>query len=909
MTKRVLRWIFLVGLIAAAFAVGIPMSLQWNAFRKTGIDVESLSRGMAQHLSSAQNATRKAQAFTQEDALEQLGESRLNGFCYRFDNNLNRAKRPAGPTPETMRTASETMRTAPETMRTASETVRTASETMQTASETMRTASETVRTASETVRTASETVRTASETVRTASETMQTASPCLLGFEFDGKDAIGISAEEGKFEIRNGILAMRWPGGNMHLQSVGEFAIDRNLIGEVEIRMKQEKGRTIGICWGTDVDKARVDQGGRGVLTVHTVPDNLFHTYRIDLRNALKQERASGDIIRRVFLRPSDVAGDPVQIDYVRFHSKSHRYAEAPCGRMYETINKEMRCGLYMNTPFALEYEVPVPKGQSVLRTGMGILLEKAPVTFRVTVRNGTQETEALNSTLESNGAWEEGQIDCSQWAGQTVSFQFEARGSGGGSAPGAPNVAFWSNPVLCTPPRERFNVIIVLEDAMRADFMSCYGYPKNTTPVKDQFAKQGVVFLNAFSQETVTRTSCASFMTSLYPTATGVWNHTDMLSEAYLTLAEVLRSQGFATASFIQNDNAGAACGIHQGFCNLFDDSTLTSRTQGMYAEPLAKWIAANKDRNFFLYLHLLEPHCPYDPPAPFDAEYRKAAPGQTEVKRNRSLDPDWVQKPTAEGRRLLYEGQVRHNDYCFATFLEMLRQAGVDKDTLVVLTGDHGEFLGEHNLWTHEPPGFVQVLRVPLIMVYPGHLPAGIQLEQNVQLLDLMPAILDLAGVPREALLLHGHSLLSLIRGENPDDWKDRPALSEEVLYLAKNKTMTGGWGSVFHQNWHLDNSAKFAGVSVDDPNHLPRGVFLKAFDRTKDREEQTAGTRNMLLRAAYRGRVRSVLRRMQDCNLILWRTLTRGKEGEILIDPDAQRKLEGLIYLKPTKGEKEN
>ena len=845
MTKRVLRWIFLVGLIAAAFGGGIPMSLQWNAFRKTGIDVDSLSRGMAQHLATVQNATRKAQAFTQEDALEQLGESRLNGFCYRFDNNLNRAKRPAGSTSETMQTASET--------------------------------------------------------IQTASETMQTASPCLLGFEFDGEDAIGISAEEGKFEIRNGILTMRWPGGNMHLQSVGKLAMNRGEIGEVEIRMKQEKGRTIGICWGTDTDKARVDQGGRGVLTVHTVPDNLFHTYRIDLRNALKQERGSGDIIRRVFLRPSDVAGDPVQIDYVRFHSKSHRYAEKPCGQTYETINREMRCGIYMNTPFALDFEVRVPEGQSVFKTGLGILLEKAPVSFRVTVGSGAGDTEILNSTLESNGAWKDAQFDCSPWAGQAVTFHFRVGGT-------APNVAFWANPVLSVPPRERFNVIIVLEDAMRADFMSCYGYPKNTTPVKDQFAKQGVVFLNAFSQETVTRTSCASFMTSLYPTATGVWNHTDMLNEAYLTLAEVLRSQGFATASFIQNDNAGPACGIHQGFCNLFDDSTLTSRTQGMYAEPLAKWIAANKDRNFFLYLHLLEPHSPYDPPAPFDAEYRKAAPGQTEVKRNRSLDPDWVQMPTVEGRRLLYEGQVRHNDHCFATFLEMLRQAGVDKDTLVVLMADHGEFLGEHNLWSHEPPGFVQVLRVPLIMVYPGHLPAGKQLGQNVQLLDLMPAILDLAGVPREPLLLHGRSLLSLIRGENLDDWKDRPALSEEVLYLAKNKTMTGAWGSVFHQNWHLDNSAKFAGVSTDDPNHLPGGTFLKAFDRTKDPEEQTAGSRNMLLRAAYKGRVKSVLTRMQESNLILWRSLTRGKEGEIMIDPDAQRKLEGLIYLKPTKDEKE-
>ena len=131
---------------------------------------------------------------------------------------------------------------------------------------------------------------------------------------------------------------------------------------------------------------------------------------------------------------------------------------------------------------------------------------------------------------------------------------------------------------------------------------------------------KKGVLFLNAFSKAAKTRPTCPSIMTSLYPTATGVWNFSEMLDDRYLTLAEIMRNQGFATASFIQNDNAGPYAGLHQGFSNLFDAETMGSRDVEMYSKKLYGWIEANRDRNFFLYLHLIDPHGVYDPPKPFD-------------------------------------------------------------------------------------------------------------------------------------------------------------------------------------------------------------------------------------------------------------------------------------------------
>ena len=100
---------------------------------------------------------------------------------------------------------------------------------------------------------------------------------------------------------------------------------------------------------------------------------------------------------------------------------------------------------------------------------------------------------------------------------------------------------------------------------------MSSYGYNRETTPVKERFARNGVLFQNAFAQATKTRPSCPSIMTSLHPTATRVWRHFQRLHKNYLTLGEILRDKGFRTAAFIQNPNAGPSAGLHQGFSYLF--------------------------------------------------------------------------------------------------------------------------------------------------------------------------------------------------------------------------------------------------------------------------------------------------------------------------------------------------
>jgi Sulfatase len=189
--------------------------------------------------------------------------------------------------------------------------------------------------------------------------------------------------------------------------------------------------------------------------------------------------------------------------------------------------------------------------------------------------------TPVHDGTIDQAEHWVDGRVDLARWAGQAVRLTLRATGTVGG----ARNVAFWSSPIVSSAPVKPFNVVVMVEDAERADYLSVYGHATPTTPFKDRLmAERGIVFEQAIAQADKTRPSVASFMTSLYPTATGSWHFSDILSDRYLTLAEVLRAQGYVTASFIQNGNAGPYAGIHQGFDKLLDEATLGRSTEGVF-------------------------------------------------------------------------------------------------------------------------------------------------------------------------------------------------------------------------------------------------------------------------------------------------------------------------------------
>jgi hypothetical protein len=290
------------------------------------------------------------------------------------------------------------------------------------------------------------------------------------------------------------------------------------------------------------------------------------------------------------------------------------------------------------------------------------------------------------------------------------------------------------------------------------------------------------------------------------------------------------------------------------------------------------------NHDRNSFVYMHVLNPHGPYDPPAPFDHWFREEGPGETRVDRgDGKLDPDWVQRPTAEGRRMLYDGEVLHNDVLLERFLERLKEFGSLEDTLLVFMSDHGEALGAHGRHGHGAPGFRQVLHVPLLMIHRKAIPAG-RIVAPVQLIDVAPTILELAGVDAEPLLLQGESLVSLMRGERIGYWQDRISLSEEVsFYLDRDDPRVSG--SVFFRGLHVLGSLQF-----DEP-HL--------YDYVVDPAE-VARVDGWLSNILWGWHAKAVMRDVKESNLEIWRSMHANSEGVVLQDPSAWEQLRELGYV---------
>ena len=506
--------------------------------------------------------------------------------------------------------------------------------------------------------------------------------------------------------------------------------------------------------------------------------------------------------LARLFLRPADTWWTDVEIDFIRFLSKRSRYLAAPNGVLYETLGGEMRKALYMLPDQTLEWAIDVPQDDP----GSSSATPFSWMIGRSRLRSASQpETRAVilhDQTLSSASGWQDFRLDLSAWAGKSVRLQLKVSGD--------PQMSPFGRAPSCIHGRKkRFNVIVLLEDALRADYLSAHGYERETSPNKTALMRErGIQFDWAVSQATKTRPSVPSLMTSLYPTATGVWHFSDMLSERYLTLAEILRAQGFATASFIQNGNAGPYAGLHQGFSELYDQQIMGQATEEILRRARV-FLARAAPRSQLLPLSARHRSAR---PLRAAAAVRRLVPGSCwhGLRRWRGVsefDPESMREPTAEGRRQRYAGEIRHNDALLPRLLEKLSALGLAEDTLLIFLSDHGEYMGEHGLWDHQPPGLMPVIHVPLMMVYPKRFQEAKRIADPVQLIDVMPTILELAEVDPADLLLQGDSLVGLIEGREPERWRDRVVISEEPSVMHKQGPCR--CASVIHRDWHVNSS----------------------------------------------------------------------------------------------------
>jgi choline-sulfatase len=293
----------------------------------------------------------------------------------------------------------------------------------------------------------------------------------------------------------------------------------------------------------------------------------------------------------------------------------------------------------------------------------------------------------------------------------------------------------------LGTPAAPRA-VLLVTLDTTRADRLSPYGFMGVALPHLDRLGREGVVFDQATSVAPLTLPAHASLLTGLLPPAHGVRDNAGApLAQDALTLAEILGAAGFRTAAFVGSDVLHPDRGLNQGFhryggVGQHPERPVTGqRPANEVVNEAIQWIDEVGDVPFFLWTHLYDPHRPYEPPEPFASRYGSD----------------------------LYVGEIAYADSQIGRLFDALDRQQLLEETLVIVAGDHGESLGEHGERDHGVFIYESVLRIPLMIRAPGVTPRRV--SPVVRLIDVMPTVLDILGLPSPAI--DGISLLALMRG----------------------------------------------------------------------------------------------------------------------------------------------
>jgi arylsulfatase A-like enzyme len=450
-----------------------------------------------------------------------------------------------------------------------------------------------------------------------------------------------------------------------------------------------------------------------------------------------------------------------------------------------QRINDVVRRTLPAAPPSRLRFELDVPRGAR-LELACGIPPEhhdKPGVEFVVKVlRSGREDTvwttlvDPLNRPEHQK--WVEASVDLSRYAGRGVELALETRGFDTG---GQVRTAFWGTPALVTEAPDAPLVVVYLVDTLRADHTTPYGYGRDTTPELQRFARDAVVFEQAISHASWTKPAVASVFTSLLPGRHRAVQLRDQLDAGHVTLAEMLEAKGYATGGAIANSVIyGQGTNFEQGFdfyAGLHGEGDRPSKlveAAGVVDQAL-RWLDARRGIPTFLYVHTMDPHVPYAPPAPFDRKFEPhPTPGHPAV------DPRTDYKEPADRERMIaqYDGDVAYGDQEFGRFIRELQSRGVYDEALVVFTADHGEEFLDHGQFLHGKSVFDELIHVPLIVKFPGRRDAGARVKRQVQLVDLLPTVLQSQGLPvPEAPHIAGRPLQSVIRAQGPEP----PAVSE--------------------------------------------------------------------------------------------------------------------------------
>ncbi|OAS82835.1 MULTISPECIES: sulfatase [Metabacillus] len=385
----------------------------------------------------------------------------------------------------------------------------------------------------------------------------------------------------------------------------------------------------------------------------------------------------------------------------------------------------------------------------------------------------------------------------------------------------------------------KKTNVILFGIDSLRRDRMSAYGYNRLTTPHIDKFAEAGVLFENHFSPSIPTTPGYASMLTGMdcFGTDVVALRHNGPLGEHVKTLPEILLENGYNTTCVGFTGNPSA-----RGFQKYLDyeawqpdDSGRCPKAQNLndVTIPELKRLA-EEDQPFFLFLRHMDPHSPYLPPKPYERMFydgNEFDPTNESLNEMKKFKPfadfltSWLPEGLTDSNYVdaQYDGAIAYMDACIQNILTTVESLGIEEETMIIITSDHGETLNEHQCWYDHHSLYEHNLVVPLILKFPGKLPEGKRFSDITLIKDIMPTLLDLIDIETD-ISFDGRNLTSLITGEVEGFLQESDFYITECTWMRKHGWRTPEWKLIraLEPDFHFKPEIELYNI-IKDPEEL--------------------------------------------------------------------------------------
>jgi arylsulfatase A-like enzyme len=416
-------------------------------------------------------------------------------------------------------------------------------------------------------------------------------------------------------------------------------------------------------------------------------------------------------------------------------------------------------------------------------------------------------------------------------------------------------------------------NIIFIVNDSLRSDHLSCYGYNRNTSPHLDIFAKKGVLFAHAITQGANTSIAVPSLLNSRYPYE----SYQSLINGDFPGLAEVLQNHGYITAAFSANPFISSEFGFNRGYdlflylpyadrfdillLNLYSKITpylnIPSNGGAFYAplsdmnQRIKDFLENNQNKPFFIYIHTMDTHIPYLPPSKyirnFLDNYRRGYTNDYYLQRTNKMERSgshWDKALTNLIAR--YDGSILYLDEYIGKLWTHIEKLHLQEKTLLIITADHGDEHNEHGKLFHGDDLYEETIHVPLIFYHSNVLPQGKVITQLVGHIDIMPTILDILNLSGDKDM-KGLSLLPIIRDQSQ-------SLSRDFILSQANDKV-----AIMNDKWkyiaNLDNNQNIKGIEFYDLLNDPRELHNLAQEKIEIKKVMQAKLLDYLKHAESR------------------------------------------------------